>query len=69
MVFFDPPKILLQKSKFTEKDNTYICYTHSKSCSLNLNLSNSQKGIVYRWKYDDGEIIVSKNPKSRSFEP
>ncbi len=69
MVFFDPPKIVLQKSKFTEKDNTYICYTHSKSCSLNLNLSNSQKGIVYRWKYDDGEIIVSKNPKSRSFEP
>lgn len=70
MTFFDPPKITLQKSKFKQEDNnTYVCYTLTKSCSLNLSLTGSQKGIVYTWKYDDGEIVVSKNPKSRSFAP
>lgn len=69
MIFFDPPQITLQKSKFSEIDNMYVCYTRTKSCSLNLSLTGSQKGIVYTWKYDDGDIVVSKNPKARSFTP
>jgi hypothetical protein len=34
-----------------------------------MTLTGSQKGIVYAWKYDDGEVITSKNPKSRSLAP
>jgi hypothetical protein len=65
MDFFDPPMITLQKSKFTEIDSHYLCRTTTKTCSLNLTLSGAEKGIVYTWTYDDGEVISSKNPKSK----
>lgn len=69
MVFFNPPIIELQKSKFRLNGSTYICHTTSKTCSLNLSLTNVQKGIIYQWQYSDGESIVSKNPRARSFPP
>jgi hypothetical protein len=43
ITFFDPPSIVLQKSKFELKENNYICYTTSKHCSLNFTLMGSQK--------------------------
>ncbi len=66
MDFFDPPTIDLQKSKFTKIGDRYLCTTKTKSCSINLTLSGAQKNIIYTWKYDDGEIIISKNPRSKS---
>jgi hypothetical protein len=69
MNFFDPPMITLQKSKFTEVDDRYLCRTTTRDCSLNLTLSGAEKGIVYTWYYDDGDITVSKNPRSKSFSP
>jgi hypothetical protein len=65
MDFFDPPMITLQKSKFTETDDHYLCRTTTKTCSLNLTLSGTTKGIIYTWTYDDGEVISSKNPRSK----
>lgn len=65
MDFFDPPMIALQKSKFIFSDDRYICKTTTKTCSLNLTLSGTEKGIIYIWTYDDGEVISSKNPKSK----
>jgi hypothetical protein len=69
MDFFDPPTIALQKSKFTRIDDRYICRTTTRTCSLNLSLSGAEKGVVYTWEYDDGDIITSKNPRSKSFAP
>ncbi len=69
VTFFDPPIIELQNKKFIENDNTYICYTKTNNCSLNLSLWETQKWITYRWIYEDGEIVESKNPKSKSFVP
>lgn len=67
VIFFDPPEVILQKSRFTKSENGFICYTASKSCSLNLSFSWTQKWIIYTWEYDDGEKITSKNPKSHIF--
>ncbi len=69
ITFFEPPNLVLQNSKFTETRDGYICRTNTKTCSLNLSLSGSQKGIIYSWIYDNGEGIISKNPKSKSFVP
>ena len=69
MDFFDPPTIALQKSKFIQTDDTYLCHTTTKTCSLNLTLSGAEKGIIYTWTYDDGAVLISKNPKSRAFAP
>lgn len=69
IVFFDPPNIVLQNSKFVENDNKYLCFTKTKNCSLNLELSAPQKWIIYSWIYDDGEVVSSNNPKSKSFIP
>jgi hypothetical protein len=69
MDFFDPPIVTLQDSKFVEVDDRYICRTTTKTCSLNLTLSWAKKGITYTWTYDDGDIITSKNPRSKSFSP
>jgi hypothetical protein len=66
MDFFDPPTITLQNSKFVETDDTYLCRTKTKTCSLNLTLSGVEKGIIYTWTYDDGEVIISRNPRSKS---
>ena len=65
MDFFDPPTITMQKSKFTETNNGYLCRTKTKTCSLNLTLSGAEKWILYTWTYDDGEVISSKNPRSK----
>ncbi|NRH21280.1 lamin tail domain-containing protein [Candidatus Gracilibacteria bacterium] len=65
-IFFEPPEIILQKSHFTKSENGFICHTTKKSCSLNLTLSGAQKGIVYAWRYDNGELQVSKNPRSQA---
>ena len=69
MDFFDPPIIALQDSKFAEGDDRYLCRTTAKTCSLNLTLSGAEKGIIYTWYYDDGDIVTSKNPRSKSFAP
>ncbi len=69
IVFFDPPNILLQNSKFIETDNQYTCFTTTKNCSLNLEITGTQKWIIYTWIYDDGEVITSSNPRSKSFAP
>jgi hypothetical protein len=42
MNFFDPPMIMLQKSKFTETDYHYLCRTTTRDCSLNLTLSGAE---------------------------
>ena len=65
--FFEPPEITLQKSRFTKSENGFICHTTTKSCSLNLTLSWAQKWIVYAWRYDNGELQISKNPRSQAF--
>lgn len=65
-IFFEPPEIILQKSHFTKSENGFICHTTKKSCSLNLTLSWAQKWIVYAWRYDNGELQVSKNPRSQA---
>ncbi len=65
MDFFDPPTITLQKSKFTKTNAGYLCRTKTKTCSLNLTLSGAEKWILYTWTYDDGEVISSKNPRSK----
>jgi hypothetical protein len=64
--FFDPPTISLQSSKFIETDDGYICRTTTKTCSLNLTLSGIERWISYTWEYDDGDIITSKNPRSKN---
>lgn len=69
IVFFEPPEIILQKSQFSKIGNKYICYTNTRKCSLNITLSWTQKWIVYSWKYDNGEPLISKNPKSHAFSP
>lgn len=69
MDFFDPPIITLQDSKFVEGDDRYLCRTTTRTCSLNLTLSGTEKGIIYTWYYDDGDIVTSKNPRSKSFAP
>ncbi len=69
MTFFDPPKIILQNSKFVEKNNRYLCLTKTKTCSLNLSLSPSQPGIIYTWIYDNGVPVTTKNPKSKILSP
>jgi hypothetical protein len=69
MDFFDPPTVILQKSKFIEVDDLYLCRTTTKTCSLNLTLSGAEKGILYTWTYDDWDMITSKNPRSKSFAP
>lgn len=66
ITFFDPPNIVLQNSKFELKENNYICYTASKHCNLNLTLTGSQKWIMYTWIYDNGDIVISKNPQSKA---
>lgn len=66
MDFFDPPTITLQKSKFIETDDGYLCRTKTKTCSLNLTLSGTEKWISYTWIYDDWEVMISKNPKSKA---
>ncbi|MBC7503738.1 lamin tail domain-containing protein [Candidatus Gracilibacteria bacterium] len=66
ITFFDPPNIFLQNSKFIETDGRYICRTTAKSCSFNLALSGTLRGLTYTWTYDDGQVIISKNPKSKS---
>lgn len=68
MQFFEEPNILLQKSKFIHSDDGFICKTTSKKCSLNLKIQSPQKWIIYRWIYDDGSVIDSNNPKSKSLE-
>ncbi len=39
MSFFDPPKVILQNSRFIPDGDGYICTTKSKTCSINLTLS------------------------------
>ena len=48
MDFFDPPMIALQKSKFVETDDGYLCRTKTKTCSLNLILSGDPFGLGNR---------------------
>lgn len=67
MLFFDPPEIVLQDSKFVPDGDGYICRTKTKNCSINLSLSGTQSGIVYSWDYGDGERVTSKNPRSHSY--
>ena len=43
MDFFDPPSVALQKSKFIEINDGYLCRTKTKTCSLNLTLSGAEK--------------------------
>lgn len=69
MKLFDPPTVILQKSKFEKTDRGYICYTTTKSCSLNLALSGTTKGIIYTWDYGNGVNITGVNPKARSYTP
>jgi hypothetical protein len=66
--FFDPPEILLQDSKFVPDGDGYICRTKNKTCSINLVLSGTQNDIVYSWDYGDGDILISKNPRSHSYD-
>ena len=66
MDFFDPPIITLQDSKFVEGDDRYLCRTTTRTCSLNLTLSGAEKGIIYTWYYDDGDIVTSKNRAAKN---
>lgn len=67
ITFFDPPEIVLQKSKFSLDKNNLTCRTNTKSCSLNLKIDNPTSGIQYTWEYENGEKIISANPKSIQF--
>lgn len=68
-LLFDPPTIVLQKSKFESIEWGYLCRTTAKTCSLNLSLSGTTKWIMYTWDFDDGTKTTSKNPKAKSFAP
>ena len=71
MLFFSPPKVILQgRSGEKKSEDAYICqYKKKKLCTMNFTLSRTTKGYDYIWKVDREEVHRGKNPKSWKLSP
>lgn len=71
MLFYSPPKIILQgKSGKEIKENFYICeYKKKKLCNMNFSLSGTLKWYEYHWLVDGEEVYTGKNPKAWKLTP
>ena len=71
MVFFSPPKIILQGRTGEKKsENFYICeYKRKKLCTMNFTLTGTLKGYEYHWIVDGEHVHAGKNPKSWKLSP